>query len=155
QTVLALAGGVETPGASVSVKVAALAEEGAKAMARAKVKLAVVLLLAAGIAVAGTGMLAHEVLAAKQPVAEQQGPRQPPVGDARRTQPEDQKAVRTDQYGDPLPDGTLARMGTVQLRHERLATAAFSPDGKMIATVGSNSLRLWDARTGKLIREIK
>src|SRR5262249_24704795 len=109
---LAFAGGVETVGTSVSVKVAALAEDGVKALARAKVKLAVVLLLAAGVAVAGTGMLAHEVLAARQPVAEHQAPQQPPAGDARPTQPEDDKPVRTDLCGDPLPDGALARLGT-------------------------------------------
>src|SRR5262249_10164814 len=54
RTVLAFAGGVETAGANVSVRVAALADAGVKAMARAKVKLAVVLLLAASMAVAGT-----------------------------------------------------------------------------------------------------
>src|SRR5258708_1369747 len=67
----------------------------------------------------------------------------------------DERPARTDLYGDPLPEGTLARMGTVQLRHERLASAVFSPAGKMIGRVGSDSLRLWEARTGKLVRQIK
>jgi RNA polymerase sigma factor (sigma-70 family) len=155
QTVLAFAGGTEAAGAGVSAKVAALAEEGAKAMARAKMKLAVVLLLGASVAVAGTGMLAHEVLAAKQLVAEQQAPQQPPVGDARRTQPEDEKPVRTDRYGDPLPDGALARLGTLRLRHAGGRALVFSADGKRLTSFGTDqAVRTWDVVSGALLRKV-
>jgi RNA polymerase sigma factor (sigma-70 family) len=135
-------------GGAISARVALLAEEGVKGMALTKAKLGVVLLLAAGVAVAGTGMLAHEVLAAKQPAAE------PPARDANQGQPAGEKPARTDRYGDPLPDGTLVRMGTVRFRHaEGVTCCTFSPDGKTLISGGHDyTLRLWDAATGKELR---
>jgi WD40 repeat protein len=63
---------------------------------------------------------------------------------------------RADRYGDPLPAGAIARIGTVRLRspHE-ISRLAFSPDGKFLVTTASDwPLRVWDAKTGILIREI-
>jgi WD40 repeat protein len=65
--------------------------------------------------------------------------------------------LRTDLSGDPLPPGTVARMGTIQLWHESIhgdIPAAFSPDGKVLTTAGTKTLRMWDMSTGKLLREI-
>jgi WD40 repeat protein len=60
----------------------------------------------------------------------------------------------TDSLGDPLPPFASARLGTQRLRHERGAAGiAFLPDGRTIATVGRD-IRIWDARTGKQIRQI-
>src|SRR5262245_22671875 len=60
---------------------------------------------------------------------------------------------RVDQYGDPLPEGAIARMGTMRLRHPGLSfepPPSFAPDGRAVVTVGGNEVRLWDAATGKL-----
>lgn len=62
-------------------------------------------------------------------------------------------APRSDLYGDPLPEGTLARLGTLRWRHclrygSGGAKVAFSPDGKLIASQGDIGLRLWDPTTG-------
>src|SRR5580704_13927079 len=57
---------------------------------------------------------------------------------------------RLDAFGDPLPPGAYARFGTTRLRHETEAAGFF--DETTIVSVGS-SIRLWDAATGKLIRE--
>src|SRR5262245_12636606 len=57
----------------------------------------------------------------------------------------------TDLYGDPLPPGALARVGTARLRHlGQVYAVAISPDGKTIASGGNdNTLRLWETATGK------
>src|SRR5579884_2432377 len=59
----------------------------------------------------------------------------------------------TDRYGDALPTGALARLGTARFRHEIITTVVWSSDGKLLASAGWDSpLRLWDAATGKQIR---
>jgi len=80
----------------------------------------------------------------------------------------------TDSLGDPLPNGAIARLGTLRFKHNMppavsalyrgvgkggfgggiastVTSAVFSPDGKSIASQASplGSIRLWDAATGK------
>jgi WD40 repeat protein len=58
---------------------------------------------------------------------------------------------RVDTFGDPLPDGALARLGTVRFRQgNSIHAVAISPDGKTIASAGyPTATHLWDAATGK------
>jgi WD40 repeat protein len=59
----------------------------------------------------------------------------------------------TDAYGDPLPPGALARIGTERFRHgNTVRCVAFSPDGKILAAVGYDGIRLWNAQTGTQVR---
>src|SRR5262249_46866271 len=59
--------------------------------------------------------------------------------------------LRTDRYGDPLPDDAIARLGTVRLRHAApIRAVAITPDGKLIAsTSNDNTVRVWDTASGR------
>jgi WD40 repeat protein len=59
---------------------------------------------------------------------------------------------RLDRFGDPLPTGALARLGT--LRFHRCRCAAYSPDGKIIVTGDRDWITLRESATGKIIREL-
>jgi RNA polymerase sigma factor (sigma-70 family) len=83
----------------------------------------------------------------------------PPAPEVPAAEPEKPAAKpkpKLDADGDPLPDGAFARLGSLRLRHGSPVTSvAFSPDGKLLAT-GSwdNTVLIWDAATGRLIRAI-
>jgi WD40 repeat protein len=78
------------------------------------------------------------------------------------------RAARTDRYGDPLPDGVLARLGTIRLRPgATVSGVTFTPDGKQLVSWGHPDstgfvpahdpplpVCLWDADTGKAIRRL-
>jgi WD40 repeat protein len=65
------------------------------------------------------------------------------------------RSLRTDCFGDVLPPGALARLGTVRLHHTKpVGPLAFCPDGKVLASAGF-SIRLWDVATGKELRQLK
>jgi WD40 repeat protein len=68
-----------------------------------------------------------------------------------------EKPARKDLYGDPLPAGAIARLGTSRLQHDGKVNAlAYSPDGKWLASAGADAvIRLWDAETGKGGFELK
>jgi RNA polymerase sigma factor (sigma-70 family) len=62
-------------------------------------------------------------------------------------------APPADRHGDPLPDGAVARLGTVRFNHgEGLNALHFTPDGKTLLSEGRGLLRLWDAATGKELK---
>jgi WD40 repeat protein len=73
----------------------------------------------------------------------------------------DPKQLRTDLYSDPLPEGAVARLGTVRFRQSGLREVALSPDGKTLAAtsfcfIGNDKpIRLWDVASGKEIRRME
>src|SRR5262249_36621401 len=59
-----------------------------------------------------------------------------------------------DLSGDPLPQGAVARLGTVRFRYQA-TSVAYSPDGKVVAAGGAdNHIRLIDAATGQENRRL-
>lgn len=66
----------------------------------------------------------------------------------------EKKPERTDLYGDPLPQGAIARMGTVRWRLPGLVErCAFSRDGKILVAAGGDAaIHLFDAATGRPLR---
>jgi WD40 repeat protein len=65
-------------------------------------------------------------------------------------------APRLDLYGDPLPDGAVARLGSVRFRHAGLSDYFFLPGGKTALTSGSDRvLRFWNVETGREVRAVK
>src|SRR5262249_24660707 len=63
----------------------------------------------------------------------------------------DEKKPATDRYGDALPAGAIARLGTVRFRHaSQVVSVGYSPNGKLLVTAGfDQAVRLWDTATGK------
>src|SRR4029077_4891034 len=63
----------------------------------------------------------------------------------------------TDQWGDPLPAGARARLGTERWRHGNgIQEIVYSPDGRYLASRGrDHAIRLWQAGTGKLVHQFQ
>ena len=65
------------------------------------------------------------------------------------------KVVGKDIYGDPLPAGAVARLGTVRWRTiGEVDAIAFAPDGKTVAVAAhvADGVRLFDVASGKVIK---
>jgi len=123
-------------GALLSPRVAALAP----GMFLAKVKLGAVL-LTLGLVAGGIGLAI---------VARPAGQDAAPDLARQERSPDPGTEPRTDLYGDPLPPGAVARLGTTQLRHAGLAELRFSEDGKTLISGGRDrTIRTWNLATGK------
>jgi WD40 repeat protein len=61
---------------------------------------------------------------------------------------------RLDSYGDPLPAGALARLGTARWHHPggHACALAFSPDGKSLVSASDHLVVVWDRASGRPVR---
>jgi RNA polymerase sigma factor (sigma-70 family) len=157
------AAGETTAAAASSATVAALVQGVTRSMVARKLRTTALVVLLGFLAV-GAGVLAHQTLAGKphQPRPAEKGS----VNGGRAKQPAAPREPwpRTDAHGDPLPEGALARLGTVRLRHQgRILKVTFGPGGKTLLSCcqilgglarldGSRPIQLWDVATGKAVR---
>ena len=136
----------QTAAGAVSAHAATLAEGASQAIPTTKLPAVLVLVLVLAVGAAGAGLLF--------------GPRAPAPEDD-PPQAENGKP-KTDLYGDPLPDGAVARIGTTRLAHETpINGLSLSADGKLLASSApdggflngvQSTIRLWDVTTGKGFR---
>jgi RNA polymerase sigma factor (sigma-70 family) len=133
----------------LSTRSVSLAEGGLHSMGTAKIKLVLAGVLTLLVLVA-TGLAGHNAFQREgksEPREEQ--PAQASASIPPET-PATEKGPRTDRYGDPLPPGAIARLGTLRFQHgEHVENIHYFPDGKRIVSQGRDLTRFWDARTGK------
>src|SRR5688572_19874060 len=66
-----------------------------------------------------------------------------------------EKPTAVDAWGDPLPAGAAARLGSSRFQQgDQVTDLAYSADGARIVTSSWGSIRVWEASTGRLIRRI-
>jgi RNA polymerase sigma factor (sigma-70 family) len=143
--------GAAAPGAAAA-SITALAEGALHAMALSRWTITAAVLLGLGALATGAG------LAARQALAQTQAGPGPRSGAREQPRPAPQEQARTDRYGDPLPPGVVARLGTVRFRQDGWGMEGFAylPDGKTLltATREGHALRFWEAATGRLLRTV-
>jgi RNA polymerase sigma factor (sigma-70 family) len=131
---------------------AALAEGVLKSLSVTTSKIGLMLVLVLGLIAAGARTLARQSPATQQADDRQASAPPPLAQNVQESKPAPEPPAPADRYGDPLPPGALARLGTVRFRLGGLFYAcAFSPDGKTLAA-GSmgGQIHLFEAATGKI-----
>jgi RNA polymerase sigma factor (sigma-70 family) len=157
-TVKAAATALAGKGAGVgylSARAAVLAEQALTPMLQLKAKL--VLLLVLGLTAGAAGLAAHHALDEIPPPARADEAHAPAAKGDANAPPKKKPLLAIDLYGDPLPEGASARLGTVRFRHDLyVGGLAFAPGGKVLASSGgpSHGLCLWDAATGQPLYRI-
>jgi RNA polymerase sigma factor (sigma-70 family) len=142
--------GKAAPAACVSRQALTLAEEAMKPMPGVQTKLGV-LLLAAGLALGG----AWTALGALAEKAPEQQARALPARSGIPGPGKKDAAVPVDRFGDALPEGAVARLGTVRYRHGyNTFGLAFAPGGKALASAGVGGVCIWDLATGRPLQRL-
>jgi RNA polymerase sigma factor (sigma-70 family) len=143
-----------TPGGvagTVSAGALALAEEGVPALPATRLHFGALGGLVLLVLAAGVGFLTLNWPAA-QPAPQAQAQA---AGAADAPGPGDVGPPR-DLFGDPLPAGALARLGTVRFRQGNFVYGLLlSPDGKTVVSYGGNQvITFWDADSGREVRRL-
>jgi RNA polymerase sigma factor (sigma-70 family) len=137
----------EVVNGAVSARVLALANGGLRAIFVPKLLGALLVLSAAVLLTGGTALMVSR-------------PKATPLIAPRALDDESPKKELTDRWGDPLPGGATARLGTTRFRVGG-GGLGFLPDNKTLISpvrhlfrTEGHSIGFWDAQTGKLLREI-
>ncbi len=137
----------QTAAAASSTRVAILVQGVSRTMLWSKAKTVLILLTALGLAAVGSGVCVYQTLTTEEPDAQSES------GPA----PVESTKAHTDSYGDLLPEGAVARFGTVRLRLGGMVTAAaLTADGEAIVAVGQDrTVRLFRTSDGREIRQFR
>src|SRR5208283_3450347 len=148
------AAGKTTAAGMVSAKAVVLAEGMLSAMMTTKMKIAAALLLAIGLLGTGTTAWLRQSVGAETPVTEA-GQQQAEEFIAADAPPAQEKAAKSDLYGDPLPPGALARLGTIRWRHgAAVSFVGYAQSGKQLVTASADGFfRVWEVESGKELRK--
>jgi RNA polymerase sigma factor (sigma-70 family) len=151
---VSLAAGKSVAAGCLSTHAVAMAEEAIKGMPTLGAKV-VLLLLALGLVLGGAGIGSQTGGTPESTAIRAETPIIPQAGD------ESKKAAgaAVDLHGDPLPDGAVARLGTVRFRHAVLTSkVVFAQGDKVLASAGGDLngfyVCLWDAPTGRLLHRL-
>jgi RNA polymerase sigma factor (sigma-70 family) len=130
----------------VTRHVATLLEQGTHAVGLG-MRCVAALLVAAGVAVLGVGLLACQ---ADADHAE-------PAPQGRPIQPAGEHKPRLDLHGDPLPAEALVRLGTLRFRAgSPISALAFAPDATTIVAHGTHGfVSVFDADNGRTVRRFQ
>jgi RNA polymerase sigma factor (sigma-70 family) len=95
----------------------------------------------------------------RTPTAEVPEDKKPEVPAAPKEAGAGKPQVRTDAFGDPLPDGAIRRLGTLRFRHGggTICNLLLTPDGKTLVSnsyYGSRTVCVWELATGKLLHQL-
>jgi RNA polymerase sigma factor (sigma-70 family) len=131
---------------AVPERVAALAARALSVTAIMRLKVGMTLGLLLGVAAGGVAMLTPHTPRSQHPQAER--PAEPPKA-------EDKAAIRVDRYGDPLPPGAVARLGSLRFHvPDQIKALAFAPDGKTLAASSYAGMYVIDATSGRRIKRL-
>jgi RNA polymerase sigma factor (sigma-70 family) len=136
------------PTAIAATRSALLAKGALQTMLTTKLKIGAMLIALLGCAATAAGLASRQ-----EPVANPPSERAEAAAPPR---PAEDKQIRKDRYGDALPEGATARLGTVRLRHQQMVgSVVFTRDGKTaIAGDGDGNVVYWDVATGRELRRL-
>ncbi len=154
QTALEMTGGSGLTVSTISPNVAALLKGMMKAFVVAQLKAGALAVVAFALLTAGLGVAAVRWL--------------PNPGTLESKNPQEKSRIQSDssvpkvtapgldRFGDDLPAGVVARVGTVRLRHgNTVDKLVFAPDGKSLITAASDGfVHRWETSTGKVLFRI-
>jgi RNA polymerase sigma factor (sigma-70 family) len=150
RTALLFAAGTGGIDADVSDEVAAIATEAVASTALSRARMLLSLLLMVGLVAAGLAAVSYQGSASKPP-----GEKQAAIATRPPDQPPEKQRPRTDRNGQPLPEGAIARLGTLLWRASgNVEDLAFAASGKMIAVGSRAGIDLFDLE-GKSLKGIR
>jgi WD40 repeat protein len=69
-------------------------------------------------------------------------------------QPAEEEIIRLDLFGDALPAGAVARLGSLRMLERGVRLMVFSPDGKRAYSNTSKGFAIWDGNEAQRLRDL-